>query len=178
MRNKILSNANVAYFSLLLSFGAVLFSGIQAFESHSQLLFTVKPSITFVTEDDPDDPLVSTIGIEINNSGPAPALIKSIIYYVDGKAVGNPRSVIKAGKLNPDKTTYVEFEEGDSLAVGESNWLLRHYKKGRENHKELRDFITFIDDHLSIEVNFCSLTGTCWTKCSTRGGCNKSAEVG
>lgn len=57
---------------IVISLGAVAFTGLQRWEAHTQLFLSVKPSVDFYTGNDPDSP---PIGIAISNSGPGPATI-------------------------------------------------------------------------------------------------------
>jgi hypothetical protein len=67
-----------------------------------------------------------------------------------------------------------EFDEGDTLAVGERHWLLSYKNKphGKKEEKELDDFMDFLEHHLAVEVQFCpALSGECSSRCSTKDGC-------
>ncbi len=155
--------------AFLISLVALVFTGLQWRESHNQLLLSMKPSVDFDTETDIDD---LPVGISIGNAGPGPAIIKSIGYYVDKKFVGDVDKLVDFAKLNYIPT--FDYEEGDTLAVGERHWLLSYRDKprGKKEEKELDDFVDFIDHHLAVEVQFCpALPGQCSTKCSTKGWC-------
>jgi len=106
--------------------------------------------------------------LAITNSGPGIARIKSIVYYVDRKSVKDPDEALRYGKLNPDLNHGVEFEDDDSLAVGQTDWLIDYRTKNKE---ELDRFSQFLDEQLAAEVNYCSVDGECWKKCSYKGRC-------
>ena len=74
---------------------AVFFTGLQWWETHTQVLLAVKPSVDFYIGSDPDSP---PVGIAISNAGPGPATIKSVMFYVDRKSV---RDAEEAGNTYP-----------------------------------------------------------------------------
>lgn len=152
----------------VISLAAALFTGLQWRETHNQLALSMKPAVDFETEDDPDDP---PIGISIANAGPGPAVIKSVSYYVDRKQVKGPEEAAQLGKLDVDQLSAFEFDEGDTLAVGEKEWLFRYRRTSKRNEGETQRYADFVGDHLAIEAEFCSVLGDCWIKCSTRGRC-------
>jgi hypothetical protein len=157
---------------ILISLVAVFFTGLQWWEAHTQLLLAVKPYVDFYTADDPDSP---PVGIAISNAGPGPANIKSVTFYVDRKSVRDAEEAgITYANLSQAELDYFELEPEDTLAVGEKNLWLIEYRKpraGKINQKNIEKFADFIDQHLAVEVTFCSIMGNCWTKCSTKGRC-------
>lgn len=125
--------------------------------------------MSFESNEDPDDPLV---GIKIENAGPGVARLKDFTYYVDRKPVGDIEDAIDFGKL--EEVGYFEFNDDDTLAVGQQQWLLHMGTKGKGKVEEKRrkDFFDFIDHHLGIEVQVCSVvSGKCQTLCSTDNWC-------
>jgi hypothetical protein len=163
-------------FYMLLSVAVLTISGIvsasityvQWREAHNQLTSTMKPTIDFDTEDSIDKP---PIGVAIENSGPGPAIIKSITYYVDRKLVKDVSEAVQYGKLDGKQTSYFDFDEDDTLGANHKEWLFWHQRHGKEDQKELDKFVEFIDEHLGVQVRYCSVLGECWTKCSTKGRC-------
>jgi hypothetical protein len=153
---------------IVISLAAALFSGLQWRETHNQLALSMKPAVDFDTADDPDDP---PIGISIANAGPGPAVIKSISYYVDRKPVKGPEEAAQSGKLDVDQLGAFEFDEGDTLAVGEKEWLFRYRKTTKPHETAAHRYADFVGAHLAIEAEFCSVLGDCWIKCSMRGRC-------
>lgn len=161
----------LALLPIVISLAAVFFTGLQWWETHTQVLLAVKPSVDFYIGSDPDSP---PVGIAISNAGPGPATIKSVMFYVDRKSV---RDAEEAGNtyagLSEAELDYYELEPDDTLAVGEKEWLIQYRKPrgGKVNQKNIDKFSDFIDQHLAVEVTFCSIMGSCWTKCSTKGPC-------
>jgi hypothetical protein len=148
----------------------VCFTGLLWREAHGQLLLSMKPSINFTSEDDIDE---GAVGIAIENSGPGPAKIKSINYFVGRVPVGDVTKAADFADLGPN-VHYLEWEEGDTLAVGEKQWLLKYSKKPRtkQQQQELDEFTDLIDRKLAVQVEFCPvLPGECTKKCSQKGWC-------
>jgi hypothetical protein len=135
----------------------------------------MKPSINFTTQDDLDN---LPAGIKIDNAGPGPGVIKSFNYYLDRNSVGSSAdSALKViGLEKSENITYLDLEESDTLAVGESDWLIRYKKqpRGKLQKKEADHLMDLLDGRLAIQVEVCPvLGGDCVTKCSTKGRCEK-----
>jgi hypothetical protein len=160
--------------SLVVALCAAGFTGLQWREAHNQLLLSVKPHITFDTEDDPDSP---PVGISISNAGPGPAIIKSVTYYVDRKPVRDYSEAMEYGRINSDIVDYIEFEADDTLAASEKDWLIQYRKphgtkKAAKDQKDLDTFVDFIDYHLAVKVHYCTaIEDVCSEKCSTKDRC-------
>ncbi len=169
LKRKVAVSDALSAAAVLISLFALLFTALQWRESHNQLLLSMKPSVDFDTETDTDE---FPVGVSIGNAGPGPAIIKSITYYVDKKAIGD-RDKLENFTDFPNMSSF-DFDEGDTLAVGEHQWLLSCKNKphGKKEEKELNDFADFVEHHLALEVKFCpALPGECSTKCSTKGWC-------
>lgn len=154
---------------IAISVVALLLSWLQWRDNHQLALIQATARVSFETNEDTDDALV---GIKIENAGPAVARLKDITYYVDRKPMDDQDQAIDNGKLKDVRT--FEFEEDDTLAVGETRWLLSKSTKVRskEGRKELGQFTDFLDNHLAVEAEICSLiSGKCQTICSTEGWC-------
>jgi len=154
-----------AYGSLCVAIVALAFAGLQWLDTRQYNTLLLKPSVDFYTEDDPTEPIV---GIEIMNSGPGPATIAEMTYYVDRKPVRDEEEAEAYGKLNADLVRYFAFDENDTLAVNERHWL---FYRSTKNKKELDRFVDFVDQHVAIKVKFCSMKNECETKCSTKDRC-------
>jgi hypothetical protein len=154
--------------AVVISLFALYFSWQQSHDIHNQLLLSMKPSLNFMVAEDADD---LPVGISIENAGPGPARIKSITWFVDRKPFDD---VNKAMDLESMVDVHsLEIDEGDTLGVGETDWLLKYSKKphGREEEEEINNFIDRID-HTAVEVEFCPVLGNeCGKKCSTKGWC-------
>lgn len=142
-------------------------------EARNQLLLSTKPHLDFQIGNDPDE---LPVGIAIQNAGPGPADIRSVTFYVDRKSVTDAEEAGNTyGKLSDSELDYEIFDRDDTLAVGETAWLIRYRKpKGEKiNRKNLERFADFVDQNLAIDVKFCSIIreDLCWTKCSTEGRC-------
>ncbi len=155
--------------AILISLGALLFSALQWHDAHSQLLLSMKPSVNFMNQNDPDE---FPVGISIDNAGPGPAKIKSVTYFIDKKPVGDVDRATEFADL--EDIQFLELEEGETLAAGGKEWLLKMSKRphSKEEQKELDNFIDVISHHLAVEVEFCPvISGDCGKKCSTKDWC-------
>lgn len=172
-RRSFWSNTGAAA-SILIALVAAGFTGLQWHEAHNQLQLTLKPHVDFDTEDETDFP---PFGIAIINEGPGPAVVKSLAYFLDRKPMKDLDAAATAGNVSLDHLRYFSMDPGDVMAVQEKDWLLQfkpaHGKKA--NPKDTDHFADFIDDHLAIEVTFCSVVDetACWTKCSAKDQCSK-----
>jgi len=150
---------------LTLSVIAVIVSVGQLIEQHSDAGLQMRPVVDFYTTTDTSE---AKVGIQILNAGPGVALIRNITYFVDGKKVGDySKGAAKSG-TDESLVDFFDFDDGDSMAVNESHWILF---RDSTNKKDLEQFSDFVSDHLSAQVTYCSVSGRCWTKCSTKGMC-------
>jgi hypothetical protein len=157
--------------ALTTSLATVCFVGLQWREAHTQLLLSMKPSVNFTSEDDIDE---GAVGVALENAGPGPAKIKSITYFIDRKPVGDVTKAADFADLGAN-VHYLEWEDGDTLGVGEKQWLLKCSKKPRtkQDQQELDEFTDLIDHKLAVQVEFCPvLPGECSKKCSQKGWCD------
>jgi len=156
--------------AILISLIAVCFTGLQWREAHAQLLLSMRPSVNLPTEDDINE---GTVGIALDNSGPGPAKIKSINYFIDKKLVGDVNKAVDFANLGSD-IHFLAWEEDSTLGVGEKLWLLKWSKRPRtkKDRQELDEFVDLIDHRLAVQVEFCPvLSGECSKRCSTKGWC-------
>jgi len=157
-------------FAIVISLVAACFTGLQWREAHRQLVSSMRPSINFMSEDDPDE-LPNGIGVE--NAGPGPAIIKSVTYFVDKKPVGDVNKAVDFANL--EDVHVLDLEDGETLAVGKTEWLMKYTKKprGKQDQAAQDKFLDLIDHHLAVEVRFCPvLSDDCGKKCSTKDWCD------
>jgi hypothetical protein len=63
----------------------------------------------------------------------------------------------------------MEFDPGDAFGPNQTDSL---FARGTKNKKELDKFLDRIDEHLGVEVTYCSIDESwCRTKCSAEGRC-------
>jgi len=141
--------------------------------SRTQLLLSMKPSINYLTENDPDD---IPVGIKVDNAGPGPATIKTFTYFLDKKPIGGDGANVleMIGLSNAKNIINTDMEPDDTMAVGESEWLIQ-YKSlphNRQQRRELQKLVDLLDNQLAVEIEFCPvLGGKCEKKCSSKGMC-------
>ena len=154
-----------------ISFVALVVALGQLVEQHSDAGLQMRPVVDFYTTTDTSE---AKVGIQILNAGPGVALIRKITYFVDGKEVGDySKGAAKSG-TDESLVEFFDFDDGDSMAVNESRWILF---RDSTNKKDLEKFSDFVDDHLAAQVTYCSIFGRCWVKCSTTGMCSPSAKT-
>jgi hypothetical protein len=163
----------VAVVSLVVAVASAAFSGLQWHDAREALLLSTRPHVDFDIEEDPDTP---PVGIAITNAGPGPAVIKSIVFYVDRKPVADAHDAgINYAHLSKAELDYQELEPGDTLGVNDKVWLIRYRKpkSGKVNAQAQDKFADFVEQNLAIHVWFCSVIreDKCWPKCSTKGRC-------
>jgi hypothetical protein len=141
----------------------------QAWDAHVSAQFARQPAIVFDTE---DDPTMDPLGVSIENPGNGPATIRWTHYYNDKNRIDDVDDLVAAAGLNANQYVYWKFDAGDALGVGQKEWLLMHDKKFSGDKKERAKFADFLEHHLGIEVQACSLANECATKCSTKGLCS------
>jgi hypothetical protein len=142
----------------------------QRYEARENLVLSTKPHVDFEIEDDPDEP---PVGVAIRNAGPGPAIIKSVTFFVDRKAVRDADDVATTyAKLTDKEYTYNEFDPYDSLAGQEKVWLLSYALRGNKMDKQrISKFTDSIGQRLGIKVTFYSVIreALCSTKCTNKG---------
>jgi hypothetical protein len=130
------------------------------------MFYAMRPSVDFYTEVGTTE---SMAGVQLQNSGSGPAIITRISYYVDRKPVADDQEAAQYGKLDFDVIYTFQFEDGDTLAANEKQWL---FARRTSNKKGLDKFTEFVDEHLGVGVMYCTVLGfPCWSKCSTKGRC-------
>lgn len=154
------SNA-LSILSLVISAFATAIACVSLWETHEQNQRTLATSVDFMTTYDQRE---KTVGIAVLNSGPGPASISAIRFYVDGKQVKDADEAAKLGNIDPETMSSVDMS-GGTLGVGETVWLFSRATKAK-NRKDLDKFTDFADAHLAIFVRSCSLARVCGDKCS------------
>jgi hypothetical protein len=162
----------LSWVAIFISVGAAVLSGLQWWESHQSLQLSMRPSVSFEVVVDAEDFPKSPLGISIKNSGPGPAIIQSVVFYINGKNVGGSIAKEIENRGWQHHFQYYTFDPGDTLAVNEQQWLLRTNASNNPNDApQIVDFLS----HLNIKVTFCPiLTSQPFTRCSTTGGCGSS----
>ena len=157
----------VSWVALVISILALVISVFQWREAVAQNRETaaqnaraLMPSVGFFEDVGSGD---SDIGIQLTNSGPGVALIKSVKFYVDGRLVRDVDVALANGGFDDGLSKGVAFSSEDSMAVGESDWLIDYLA----SDVQLDRLESFMDDRLNIDVEYCSVEGDhCRHKCS------------
>ena len=148
--------------SLLVASAAIYFS-VHNFHLASSATISVE------TNTDTDEP---PVGLQIDNDGPGGHPIKSLTYYVDKKPVDDIERAMDFGNLDSSLLQFYDIGSGEPLAPNEKQYLVKFSKpQDKRNQKELDRFTDFIDKHLAVEVEYCSLSGDCKTYCSENDWC-------
>lgn len=130
----------------------------------------MKPSINITTAEDVDDP---PVGISVQDAGPGPAIIRKITWFVNKKPYDDVKEAMDLDGL-PHVHSF-EIEPGDTLAIGETEWLVKFLKNPREKKNDDDEMDQFTDkiDQTAVLVEFCPVIGTdCGKKCSRKGWCD------
>ena len=144
----------IAVCALLISSLATAASFWQSRVVAKQLSSQVWPYLSFQSTYDP-----KYISLEITNDGLGPAIIRSVVLSIDGKAYSDPAKAF--GRIfKPEKGGYSSQVRGVSpgsvirAAAGvqlfriNAPWAARQYGKAA--------------NHVDLRVCYCSLLGNCW----------------
>ena len=164
----------VALCALLISGVAAAASAYQTYVIRQQYSATVWPYLNFVTSS--SDTFFS---LSVNNAGIGPALVRSAVVTRDGKPIEIPANPTTSPALfyaiAPDRaaaeaqeaklkkhghssTTVSSIVRGDVIPAGQTLQLL-HIDGEVLAHHVIADV-----RHIDLEICYCSLLGTCWTK--------------
>jgi hypothetical protein len=108
------------------------------------------------------------VGMAIRNVGPGLAILRSVTYYVDGNAVDDPDDILAQAKLDSDRDFGWNMDRGNSMAPGETDWLVDYHAARKEDQDRAIDFV---EKHLQIGVDYSTAAGVNKQTCSTAGGC-------
>ena len=168
-------------FDLLIALCALLISGVAAAASayqtyviRQQYSATVWPYLTFITSSSE-----TFFSLSVNNAGIGPALIRSAVVSRDGKPIAlraNPSTSPaifyaiaperkaadederKAHRHGKTSVTVSSIVRGDVIPAGQTLQLLR-VDGPFLTHRIVADMRRF-----DLQLCYCSLLGTCWTK--------------
>ncbi len=168
-------------FDLLIALCALLISGVAAAASayqtyviRQQYSATVWPYLTFITSSSE-----TFFSLSVNNAGIGPALIRNAVVTRDGKPIAvraNPSTspaifyaIVpernaadederKAHRHGKTSVTVSSIVRGDVIPAGQTLQLLR-VDGPFLTHRIVADMRRF-----DLQLCYCSLLGTCWTK--------------
>lgn len=164
----------IAMCALLISGVAAAASAYQTYVIRQQYSATVWPYLTFITSSSE-----TFFSLSVNNAGIGPALIRTAVVSRDGKPVDvrtNPSTSPaifyaiaadrdaadaderKAHRHGKNSLTVTSIVRGDVIPAGQTLQLLR--VDGPFLTRRIVGDIRRID----LQICYCSLLGTCWTK--------------
>ena len=164
----------VALCALLISGVAAAASAYQTYVIRQQYSATVWPYLTFITSSSE-----TFFSLSVNNAGIGPALIRTAVVSRDGKTIAvraNPSTSPaifyaiqpernaaddderKAHKHGRNSVTVSSIVRGDVIPAGQTLQLLRVDGPFLTRH------IVADMRRLDLQICYCSLLGTCWTK--------------
>jgi hypothetical protein len=154
----------ISAMSVVIALAASVSTTIQAVDGHKQNVINNDSSLGFdIDTDERDD----RFGISLRNVGPGKVHINAVIYYVDNKNVDSIESAIEAAKLESNKLRIVDLTD-DWMGAGELVPIFRYKASSRDERDKAA---TFVEEHLEVAIDYCTVGGRCETKCSERGRC-------
>jgi hypothetical protein len=150
----------VSVMAIVISLYALRISELQLDESRRGTQLQNQASLGF---DIDTDTTQRRLGIAVTNAGPGVATIRAVAYFVDRKPIKEMNEALTAAHLDPDVDYGVDFLPGDPIAAGATTWLLDYRSKKRDERDRASEFI---ENHLTVAVQYCSADGRCKTVCS------------
>jgi hypothetical protein len=118
----------VSLLSAALALSSVGFAALLWVQERLERQLSVRPSITFMTQDDDAEPIV---GIGIESHGPGPAMIQSVTYHADRKRVKDAAAAAAYCKLDTRALRLMEFDPGDTFGPNQRDWLFAAARRAR-----------------------------------------------
>lgn len=158
----------IAVVGLLVAVASAIFAGLQWQDANQLKNLMFRASVNFYFENDKQS---SVIGWSVKNSGPGPAKIQSLDYFVNNVRAKDFYDAANKSGINSDLISGMLYQEGDSLSIGQTDWV---YSLNPKKQKDLvvDRFIDFTGDHLGLAMRYCSIAGECETICSWQGTCS------
>jgi hypothetical protein len=153
--------------ALTVALAAAAFSALQWHEARVQTMLSSTASIGFDIDTDPTE---RRLGVEIRNSGPGVATVRSIEYFVDSKQITDINDALQKAQLIPEHELGVDLESGDPIGTGDLVWVLDYRPRDTDERERAIDFI---ESHFAVKLIYCSLNGECRAECSEQGRCGR-----
>jgi hypothetical protein len=158
----------IAIIGLVVAVASAIFSGLQWHEANQLKKLTFRASVSFYFENDKES---SVVGWSVLNSGPGPAKIQSLDYFVNNVRAKDFYDAVIMSGINSDLIGGMLYQEGDNLLVGKTDWIYS-LKPKKQKDQIVDRFIDFAGDHLGLSIRYCSIAGECETVCSWQGTCS------
>ena len=165
------------YLALVISVAALIISGLTAYWARQADILSVQPKLNFHYQKSVSS-YDDLVGLFLDNAGVGPAVIKSFRIKYKGRYVDNWDNVIQPleNKVfienRPEHTT---FFEDDVVKVGGRFDLLVMPKKriaAGDGYSRMHDLF---EQHLDVEIVYCSIYGICWRTCWLNPQCKNRA---
>jgi hypothetical protein len=154
----------ISAMSVVIALAAAVSTCVQAVDSHKQNAITNDSSLAF---DIDTDERADRFGISLRNVGPGKVHINKVIYYVDNKAVKEIESAIEAAKLDTNRLRAIDLTD-DWMGPGEVIPIFRYRAPSKDEQDKAA---TFVEDHLEVAIDYCTVGDRCEIKCSEKGHC-------
>ncbi len=102
----------------------------------------------------------------LRNVGPGKVHINFVTYYVDKRPVASIDAAIEATKLDRDRLHPIDLRD-EWMGPGETIAIFKYFARNADQQRAAE----FIEEHLTVAVDYCTVGDRCETKCSERGQC-------
>jgi hypothetical protein len=155
----------ISAMSVVIALAASTSAVIQAWDGHRQNQIANDASLAFdIDTDDRGD----RFGISLRNVGPGKVHVDKVIYYVDNKVVNDIESAIDAAKLDTNRLRTIDLTD-DWMGPGEVIPIFRYRAPSKTEQEKAA---TFVEEHLEVAIDYCTVGGRCEIKSSERGHCD------
>jgi hypothetical protein len=152
----------ISAMSVLIALAASVSACIQAWDAHRQSRIANDASLGFDFDTDPG----KRLGIKLRNVGPGKVLINAVIYYVDNKPVADIGDVIVAAKFDAARFLQIDLKD-DWMGPGEVVPIFQYRPSTADRDRAE----AFVEEHMEVAVDYCTVGQRCEVKCSERGHC-------
>jgi len=149
--------------SALIALASTVSTCILTLDAHRQNAIANDASLGFDIDTDEGS---NKLGMTLRNVGPGKVHINAVSYYVDGKPVSGIEDAIIAAKLSSALLLPFDLED-DWMGPGEATPIFKYTALKSQQD----DAATFVEEHVAVAVNYCTIGNRCEIKCSERGRC-------
>lgn len=159
----------ISAMSFVIACAATVSTVVQTCDSVRQNKIANDSSLGFDVDMDERD---YKLGFSLRNVGPGKVHINGTAYFVDKKRVPGIEGAFEAAKLDSGRLRVVDLRD-NWMGPGEEVPLFRYTTRRTEDAENVA--ATFIEDHLAVAVDYCTVGGRCEVKCSEKGLCGPDA---